>query len=144
MNYDAKTELGKLDKYYPNSNLKHIYVKHREEIIIILSAIETIWKKRNLEEKELSILDKGIANNWLVVYYYIIGEQINLMIGEIIGIENLLFKSVVNKNWQTRFNTIVIMKTIENKEIKNKIIALGLQDKSKKVLEMVIDVKNNY
>ena len=66
------------------------------------------------------------------------------MIGKIYGVENLFYKGIEDNNWTTRLNTLVIMKEIDNKIIKNKITEIGLQDKSKKVREMAIDVKNNY
>ena len=66
------------------------------------------------------------------------------MIGKIVGIEELITKGIKHKRWQTRFNTIVIMKGIHNREIQNKIIDLALKDKSKKVIEMANDVKNHY
>jgi hypothetical protein len=144
MNYNADKELKKLDEYYPNSDLRHIYVKHRDEIIILLRAVETVWQNQQLDKHNFDILYKGLQNSWTVVYYYIVGEQINSMIGKIVGIEELIFKGIIDKNWQTRFNTVVIMKVLDNREIKNKIIDLGLKDKSKKVNEMATDLKDYY
>jgi len=144
MNYNANDELRKLDEYYPNSDLKHVYVKHREDIILLLRTIENVWQNQQLDKHNFNILYKGLQNPWTVVYYYIIGEQINSMIGKIVGIENLIFKGIEDKSWQTRFNTVVIMKGLDNKEIKSKIIDLGLKDKSKKVSEMASDVKKYY
>ena len=144
MNYNANNELKKLDEYYPNSDLKHIYVKHRDEIIILLRAVETVWQNQQLDKHNFNILYKGLQNSWTVVFYYIVGEQINLMIGKIVGIEELIFKGIEDKNWKTRFNTVVIMKALDNRKIKNRIIDLGLKDKSTKVNEMATDVKNYY
>ena len=144
MNYNANNELKKLDEYYPNSDLRHIYVKHRDEIIILLSAVETVWQNQQLDKHNFNILYKGLQNSWIVIYYHIVGEQINSMIGKIVGIEELIFKGIEDKNWQTRFNTVVIMKVLDNREIKQKIIDVGLMDKSKKVSEMATDVKTYY
>jgi len=144
MNYNANNELRKLDEYYPNSDLKHTYVKHRDEIILLLRTIEAIWENQRLGKHNFDILYKGLQNSWTVVFYYIVGEQINSMIGKIVGIEELIFKGIADKSWQTRFNTLVIMKVLDNREIKNKIIDLGLKDKSKKVIEMATDVKNYF
>jgi hypothetical protein len=144
MNYNANNELKKLDEYYPNSDLRQIYVKHRDEIIILLRTIETVWQNQQLDKHTFDILYQGLQNSWTVVYYYIVGGQINLMIGKIVGIEELIFKGIEDKSWQTRFNTVVIMKEFSNRKIKNKIIDLGLKDKSKKVSEMAFDVKNYY
>jgi hypothetical protein len=144
MKYNANNELRKLDEYYPNSDLKQIYVKHRDEIILLLKTIETVWQNKQLDRHNFDILYKGLQNSWTVVYYYIVGEQINSMIGKIVGIEELIFKGIEDKSWQTRFNTVVIMKGIDKRDIKNKIIDLGLKDKSKKVSEMASDVKNYY
>ena len=142
MNYIAGNELKKLDEYYPNSDLRHIYVKHRNEIIILLRAVETVWQNKQLDKHNFDILYKGLQNSWIVIYYYIVGEQINSMIGKIAGIEELIFKGIEDKNWQTRFNTVVIMKVLDNRDIRNRIIDLGLKDKSKKVSEMATDVKS--
>lgn len=144
MIYSANNELRKLDEYYPNSDLRHTYFKHRNEIILLLTTIETVWQNQQLDKHNFDILYKGLQNSWTVVYYYIVGEQINSMIGNIVGIEELIFKGIEDKSWQTRLNTVVIMKEIDNREIKDKIITLGLKDKSKKVCEMASDVKNYY
>ncbi len=144
MNYNANNELSKLDEYYPNSDLKHVYVKHREEIVLLLRTIENVWQNQLLDKQNFNILFKGLQNSWTVVYYYIVGEQINSMIGKIVGIENLILKGIEDKSWQTRFNTVVIMKGLDNREIKSKIIDMGIKDKSKKVSEMAADVKKYY
>lgn len=144
MNFDANNELRKLDEYYPNSDLKHIYVKRRDEIIILLNAVERVWKNKHLDKQNFDILYKGLENSWTVIYYNIVGEQINSMIGKIVGIDELIDKGIKDKSWQTRFNTVVITKGIDNREIQNKIIDMALKDKSKKVVEMAHDVKNYY
>ena len=144
MNFNANIELRKLDEYYPNSDLKHIFNKYREEIILLVNAVESAWKNKHLDKHNFDILFKGIENSWAGIYYNIVGEQINLMIGKIVGIEELITKGIKDKRWQTRFNTVVIMKGIHNSEIQNKIIDLALKDKSKKVIEMANDVKNHY
>ncbi|MBL7914749.1 MAG: hypothetical protein JNL49_06850 [Bacteroidia bacterium] len=144
MNYNANSELKKLDEYYPNSDLKHVYIKHRDEIIKLLRAVETVWQNQHIDKYTFNILFKGLQNSWTVVYYSIVGEQINSMIGKIVGIEELIFKGIEDRNWRTRFNTVVIMKALDKREIKNRIIDLGLKDKSKKVKEMATDVKDYY
>ena len=144
MKYNADNELTKLDGYYPNSDLKHSYVKHRAEIITLLKAVETVWHNQQLDKHNFDILYKGLQNSWTVVFYYIVGEQINSMLGKISGIEELIFKGIEDRSWQTRFNTVVIMKTIKNRDIKNKIVDLGLMDKSSKVRKMASDVKDYY
>lgn len=144
MNFNANNELRKLDEYYPNSDLKHIFNKHRDEIILLVNAVESVWKNKHLDKQNFDILFKGLENTWTGIYYNIVGEQINSMIGKIGGIEELITKGIKDKRWQTRFNTIVIMKGIHNREIQNKIIDLALKDKSKKVIEMANDVKNHY
>lgn len=144
MNYSAHDELKKLDDYYPNSDLKNSYKKHREEIIKLLTTIEHIWQHQQLDKNTFEIVYNGLQNPWMVVYYYIVGEQINKMIGKIAGIEEVIYQGIQDKNWQTRFNTVVIMKAINNQELKTKIIDLGMSDKSRKVREMAEDVKMNY
>jgi len=141
MNYNAKEELIKMDEYYLNSDLKHIYQKQREKIILMLNAIELIWKHKILDEQNFEILNDGLKNPWVVVYYYIVGKEINLMTGTVKGIEELILKGIEDKKWQTRFNSVVIMKGFKNKEIRNRVIELALNDKSKKVREMALDVK---
>ena len=85
MNYNAINELRKLDEYYPNSDLRFIYLKHRDAITLILKTIETVWQNQQLDKHNFDILYKGLQNSWIVVYYYIVGEQINSMIGKIVG-----------------------------------------------------------
>ena len=143
-NYIASDELQKLDNYYLKSDLKYIYKKNRDKIIILLNTIENIWKTREITAQNFETLFLGLRSTWNVIYFYILGKQINLMIGKIYGVENLFYKGIEDNNWTTRLNTVVIMKEIDNKIIKNKITEIGLQDKSKKVREMAIDVKNNY
>ena len=143
-NYIASDELQKLDNYYLKSDLKYIYKKNRDKIIILLNTIENIWKTREITAQNFETLFLGLRSTWNVIYFYILGKQINLMIGKIYGVENLFYKGIEDNNWTTRLNTLVIMKEIDNKIIKNKITEIGLQDKSKKVREMAIDVKNNY
>jgi hypothetical protein len=144
MNYSAHDELKKLDDYYPNSDLKNSYKKHREEIIKLLTTIDHIWQHQQLDKNTFEIVYNGLQNPWMVVYYYIVGEQINKMIGKIAGIEEVIYQGIQDKNWQTRFNTVVIMKAIDNQDLKTKIIDLGMSDKSRKVREMAEDVKINY
>jgi len=144
MNYSANSELKKLDEYYPKSDLNHFYQKHREQIILILNTIESVWKTKKLDDQNFEILYEGIKNSWAVVFFYIVGKEINSMIGKINGIERIIYNGIEDKKWQTRFNTVVIMKGFENKEIQNKVIELGMKDKSKKVQEMALDVKNHW
>lgn len=144
MNYNAIEELKKYDDYYLNSDLKSTYRKHRDEIIKLQTAIETVWQNQQLDKNEFEILYNGLRNPWVVVYYYVLGEQINKMFGEINGIEKLIYLGIQDKKWQTRFNTVVIMKAINNQDVKTKIIDLGLSDTSKKVREMAEDVQKNY
>lgn len=144
MNYSAHDELKKLDDYYPKSDLKNSYKKHREEIIKLLTTIDHIWQHQQLDKNTFEIVYNGLQNPWMVVYYYIVGEQINKMIGKIAGIEEVIHQGIQDKNWQTRFNTVVIMKAIDNQDLKTKIIDLGMSDKSRKVREMAEDVKINY
>lgn len=144
MKYSAIEELKKYDDYYPDSDLKSTYRMHRDEIMKLQTAIETVWKNQKLDNNEFEILYNGLKNPWVVVYYYVLGEQINKMLGEITGIEKLIDQGIQDKNWQTRFNTVVIMKAINNQDLKTKIIDLGLSDKSKRVREMAEDVKTNY
>ena len=141
MNYNAKEELIKMDEYYLDSDLKHTYQKQREKIILILNAIELIWKRKILDEQNFEILNEGLKNSWVVVSYYIVGKEINLMTGKVKGIEELILKGIEDKKWQTRFNSVVIIKGFKNKEIRNRVIELALNDKSKKVREMALDVK---
>lgn len=143
MRHNANNELKKLDEYYPNSDLKHIYVKHRDEIAILLKTIETVWENQKLSKDDFNILFKGLQNSWVVVYYYVVGEPVNSMIGKIDGIEKLIYKGIEDKNWKTRLNTTIILKGIDNNELKCKIIEIALKDKSQKVREMAIDVQNN-
>lgn len=144
MNYSANSELKKLDEYYPKSDLNHIYQKHREQIILILNTIESVWKTKKLNDQNFEILYEGIENSWAGVSFYIVGKEINSMMGKINGIERIIYNGIEDKKWQTRFNTVVIMKGFENKEIQNKVIELGVNDKSKKVQEMALDVKNYW
>jgi len=144
MNYNAQEELRKLDEYYPNSDLSHVYSKHRNEIIRLLETIESVWQKNALDKPSFDVLFDGLQNSWVVVYYYVVGEQIDLMLGKIVGVEELLNKGIEDKNWRTRFNTMVVMKALKDQNIKTKIIESGLRDKSKKVREMAEDVKNGY
>jgi hypothetical protein len=122
MNYNAIEELKKYDDYYPNSDLKSTYRKHRDEIIKLQTAIETVWQNQQLDKNEFEILYNGLRNSWFVVYYYVLGEQINKMFGEINGIEKLIYLGIQDKKWQTRFNTVVIMKAFNNQDVKTKII----------------------
>ncbi len=144
MNYDAIEELKKYDDYYHNSDLKNTYRKHRDEIIKLQTTIETIWQNQQLDNIDFEILYNGLQNSWVVVYYYVLGEQINNMLGEITGIEELIYQGIQDKSWQTRFNTVVIMKGINDQDLRTKIIQVGLSDKSKKVREMAEDVNINY
>lgn len=144
MTFSAKNELKKLDEYYPNSDLVHIYKKHRESIIKLLETIEDVWTTKQIEKTNFEVLYDGLKNACTVVFYYVVGEQINLMIGKIVGAEQLIFKGIEDKSWRVRFNTVVIMKGLEKGEIKRKIVELGLKDKSEKVIEMALDVKRNY
>ncbi|NVO03986.1 MAG: hypothetical protein HXX09_14920 [Bacteroidetes bacterium] len=144
MNFSANIELNKLDKYYPKSDLNHIYQKHREQIILILNSIESVWKAKKLDDKNFEILYEGLGNSWSAVFYNIIGKEINSMIGKINGFEKLILTGIEDHKWQTRFNTIIIMKGFEKKEIQNKVIELGLKDKSTRVREMALDVKTYW
>jgi hypothetical protein len=144
MNYNANDELKKLDEYYPYSDLKHPYKQHRETIITLLSTIESVWKNKTLDEQNFKILTEGLKNPWVIVFYHIVGKEINLMTGKVKGIEDLIFNGIVDKRWQTRFNTVVVMKGFKNKEIQSRIIEIALNDKSDKVREMALDVKTYY
>ena len=94
-----------------------------------------------MDEQNFEILNEGLKNSWVVVSYYIVGKEINLMTGKVKGIEELILKGIEDKKWQTRFNSVVIIKGFKNKEIRNRVIELALNDKSKKVREMALDVK---
>lgn len=144
MKFSAKNELIRLDEYYPNSDLKHIYQIHREKIIVLLNTLELVWKQNKLDEESSQILTEGLKNPWEVVFYFLVGKEINLMTGKIKGIENLILEGIEDKRWQTRFNTIVIMKGFKNKEIRNIVLEKALNDKSVKVREMAMDVKNYW
>ena len=110
---------------------------------MLTNTIEKIWMFKKADEACLEILFEGITNSWQVVYYYVVGEQINEMIGEIHGIESLLYSGITDKKWKVRFNTTVILKAIKNKKIKTEIVQIALNDKSKKVREMAEDVSVN-
>jgi hypothetical protein len=110
----------------------------------LTNTIEKIWISKKADDASLEILYEGIKSSWQVVYYYVVGEQINKMIGEIHGIESLLYFGVTDKKWKVRFNTTVILKAIQNNEIKTDILHVALNDKSKKVREMAEDVSANY
>jgi hypothetical protein len=144
MNYSSKDELKKMDEYYTGSNLNHVYQRHREKIILLLNTIESVWKAKKLDEQSYKELNEGLENSWLVVFFYIVGKQINLMVGKIDGIEKLLLNGIENPKWQIRFNTVVIMKEFKHKKIRSKVIESALNDKSKRIREMAIDVKNYY
>ncbi|MBK7212249.1 MAG: hypothetical protein IPH88_02895 [Bacteroidales bacterium] len=144
MKFSAKNELIRLDEYYPNSDLKHIYQIHREKIIVLLNTLELVWKQNKLDEESSQILTEGLKNPWEVVFYFLVGKEINLMTGKIKGIENLILEGIEDKRWQTRFNTIVIMKGFKNKEIRKIVLEKALNDKSVKVREMAMDVKNYW
>lgn len=144
MKYSAKNELIRLDEYYPNSDLKHIYQIHREKIIVLLNTLELVWKQNKLDEESSQILTEGLQNPWVVVFYYIVGKEINLMIGKVKGIENLILKGIEDRRWQTRFNTTVIMKGFKNTEIRNIVLEKALNDKSAKVREMAMDIKTYW
>ena len=142
--FSAIKELEKLDQYYPKSDLNHIYQKNRDTIIAQLNTIESIWKTKEVDNAKLNILYQGLQNSWVGIFYYIIGKEINAMTGKINGIEKLIYKGIKDSKWQTRFNTVVIMKGFHHKEILNDIVELGLIDKSKKVREMALDVKDHW
>ena len=132
MNYSANSELKKLDEYYPKSDLNHFYQKHREQIILILNTIESVWKAKKLDEQNFEILYEGLKNSWTLVFFYIVGKEINSMIEKVNGIEKIIYNGIEDKKWQTRFNTVIIMKGFDNKEIQNRVIELGLKTRVKK------------
>ena len=143
-NYIARDKLKKLDDYYLRSDSNHIYQKNRDHIITLLNTIESVWKTKELNTSEFEILYQGLRNSWTEIFYYTVGKEINSMIGKINGVEKLIYNGIKDSQWRTRFNTVVIMKGFEHKEILNEIIELGLIDKSKKVREMALDVKNHW
>ena len=143
-NYSANKELKKMDAYYPNSDLNHIYQKHRNQIVVLLSTIESIWQTKELSDQNFEILYEGLKNSWQGVYFDIIGKEINAMVDKISGIEKIISKGIKDKHWKVRFNSLVVMKIFDSGQLKNEVIDSGLNDKSKKVREMAIDIKKYY
>ncbi len=133
-----------MDTYYPNSDVNHIYQKHRNQIILLLRAIESVWQTKELNGQNFEILYNGLKNSWHGVYFDIVGKQINAMYGKINGIEQLITNGIKDKQWKVRFNSLVIMKVFASGELKNQVVASGLNDKSKKVREMAADIKKYY
>ena len=131
-NHSTNIELRKMDDYYPNSDLNHIYQKHREQIIVLLNTIESIWETRDLNDQSFEILFDGLKNSWHGVYFDIVGKEINSMVGKIRGVEKIISNGIKDKHWKVRFNSLVIMKIFDDQELKNEVIELGLNDKSKK------------
>ena len=143
-NHSTNIELRKMDDYYPNSDLNHIYQKHRKQIIVLLNTIESIWEIRDLNDQNFEILYDGLKNSWHGVYFDIVGKEINSMAGKIRGVEKIISNGIKDKHWKVRFNSLVIMKIFDDQELKNEVIELGLNDKSKKVREMADNIKRYY
>ncbi|CAM1367078.1 hypothetical protein [Tenacibaculum xiamenense] len=142
--FNGKQELKELDNYYPNSDLSHIYLRHRDQIIELLKTIELVWSNKKLESHNFEILYEGLKSSWQVVYFDVLGKEINSMIGVIEGIEQLLMAGINDSKWKVRFNTLVIMKRFKHEEIKKNIIEIALNDKSKKVRKMALDIKKYW
>lgn len=119
--YSAIKELKALDDHYTKSDLNHVYQKHRAQIILLLFTIESIWKSKELNHGMTLILFEGLSHPWTPIFYYIVGAEINLMIGKINGIETIIYDGIKDSQWQTRINTVVIMKGFKHKKFKKKL-----------------------
>ena len=133
-----------MDDYYPNSDLNHIYQKHRKQVILLLNTIEHTWKTKELNDQNFEILYDGLKNPWHGVYFDIVGKEISAMVEKIDGIEKIISNGIKDKHWRVRFNSLVIMKIFNGGELRNQVIEAGRKDKSKKVREMANDIKRYY
>lgn len=137
--FSAKEEIKKMDEYYPNSDLSFHYKKNREQIVVLLDAIESIWEKETINDEQYTLLLNGLRASWSVVWFYVVGVNLIKMYGHIPKVDSLLSDAMSDRSWQTRFNTICVIEDLKDGDFKYQILKSGLNDKSKRVREMTTE-----
>ncbi|BCY29157.1 hypothetical protein [Flavobacterium okayamense] len=143
MNYiffSAKSEIEKIEKHYINSDLKHIYLKHKEEILIILNCVEKIEKENRITEEDLKILENGIKNSWEEVFFYQAGKYVSHYSFKFKEVEQLFYKLINNKDYKNRFRILTVLLNEPPRKITKEVLSKALNDKSLTIQKKAEDI----
>jgi hypothetical protein len=134
-----KNEIERHDQYYPNSDLSNIYSKNRNKIIEIINLFDQIQKNGKITDSEYKKIEKSLAENWDVIYFYLVGKYLARIETEIPDILEKISSFMDIKNWKLRRNTVSICTLFKNEEIIEVILKKGINDKSVKVFEYTME-----
>ena len=136
----AQKEMDRLDKYYPTSDLSHIYKKHRDQIISIVNCVEEIKKNKEISDSNLQILEQGIRNSWEEVFYYQAGRYLCEFSFKYDNAKELFYHLSNDKDYKVRFRAVTILLHKPRKKMIKDILKKALNDKSQIVREKAEDV----
>lgn len=137
---DAKSEIERLEKHYLNSDLKHIYLKHKEDIYTILNCVERIKKEKQIHSSDLKILEDGLKNSWEEVFYYQAGKFVSQFSFKYKEAEQLFYKLYDDKDYNVRFRLVTVLLNQPPRRIIKEILSKALHDRSLTVQKKAEDV----
>lgn len=138
----AQKEIERLDNYYPNSDLSHVYKKHREQIISIAHCVEEIKKNKEISASNLQILEQGAKNSWEEVFYYQAGRYLTEFSFKYDNARELFYRLSNDKDYKVRFRVVTILLNEPRKKIIKDVLKRAFNDKSQIVREKAEDVLN--
>ncbi len=136
----VEKEIQKLENHYPYSDLKHVYEKHKEQIYEILYCVARIKEKKQIDNLDLEILEKGIRNSWEEVFYYQAGKYLSEFSYKYENARQLFYKLYNDNDYKIRFRVVTTLLNEPQGQIIKDILTKALNDRSSKVREKAEDV----
>lgn len=136
----VEKEIQKLESHYPYSDLKHVYEKHKEQIFEILYCVGRIKEKKQIDNFDLEILEKGMRNSWEEVFYYQAGKYLSEFSFKYENARHLFYKLYNDNDYKIRFRVVTTLLNEPQDQIIKEILTKALNDRSSKVREKAEDV----
>ena len=137
---NAKSEIERLEKHYLNSDLKHTYMKHKEEIYTILNCVERIEKEKQINSVDLKILKDGLRNSWEEVFCHQAGKYLSQLSFNYKEAEQVFYNVFDDKDYNVRFRVVTALLNEPPRKIIKEILSKALHDKSLTVQQKAEDV----